>query len=613
MGIRTVAVYSDADAHAMHVEGADTALHIDSYLNAPAILAAARDSHARAIHPGYGFLSENPEFAQSVIDARLVWVGPSPEAMRALGAKAAAKSLAERCGVPILPGFHGDDQSVETLCREAERVGYPVLIKASAGGGGRGMRAVISAHEFPEALEAAKREAMAAFGDARVLLERYVARPRHVEVQVVGDQHGHLVHLGERECSVQRRHQKLIEETPSPAVDATLRERMGQAAVSLARAAGYSNAGTVEFLLDEHGEFAFLEVNARLQVEHPVTEAVTGLDLVELQLRVAGGEPLPLSQDDVAFSGHALEVRVIAEDPLAGWVPSSGTITHFEVPGPVRVDTWVRDDATVSPYYDSLLAKVIAHAPTRNQALGTLAEALARTRIDGVRNNVDLLLATLQTPEFARGDLSTQFLEEHRVLDRVGDTPPEVIAAASALDHLLQRPVTDPWRSQTSWRIARLDQPVGWVRAAREYATRVTADHLGHSVNVDGHIVRAVGQRLSVDDSPVVVSDHDGLRVVNFKGRAYRLIRAAPPTIEATATGQGASFSEGRLVAPMPGRVVKVAVDAGQHVTQNQPLLVLEAMKMEHVVESPHAGVVAEVHVSVGDQVGSGARLLTLE
>ena len=619
LGIRTVAVYSDADAHAMHVGLADNAVCIgrspavESYLNADRILAAARQSGATAIHPGYGFLSENAEFAQTVIDAGLIWIGPPPSAMRALGDKARAKALAEANDVPVLEGYHGDGQSADVLCREAERIGYPVLIKASAGGGGRGMRVVDSSEAFTAALEAAKREALAAFGDDRVLLERYVARPRHVEVQVLGDSRGNLIHLGERECSVQRRHQKLIEETPSPAVDTDLRARMGEAALRLARAAGYSNAGTVEFLLDEDDRFAFLEVNARLQVEHPVTEAVTGLDLVELQIRVATGEPLALSQSEVRLSGHALEARVIAEDPLAGWVPSSGSITHFNVPGDARVDTWLQAGTTVSPFYDSLLAKVIAHAPTRAEAIALLADALSRTRIDGVRHNVDLLLTVLETPAFVDGDLHTRFLEEHHVLESVAETPAEVIAAASAIDHFQPSPA-DPWTGPRAWRMARVEQPVMWVRAGREYPARVSEEPLGYAVAVNGEVVRPLGpERVDVAGTPARVTDDASLRVVVYQDRTYRLTRAQAPSLETTAQAGRHGAAEGGLSAPMPGRIVKIAVAAGQQVGQNEPLLVLEAMKMEHVVEAPHPGVVAELHVKVGDQVPAGAPLLTLE
>jgi 3-methylcrotonyl-CoA carboxylase alpha subunit len=622
LGLRTVAVYSDADANSSHVAAADLAVHIgaspatESYLNQDRILAAARDCAARAIHPGYGFLAENAEFAQRVIDQGLVWIGPSPAAMRAIGDKAAAKALAEQHAVPLLAGYHGADQALDVLREHAERMGYPLLIKASAGGGGRGMRVVERQEDLEAALEAARREAAASFGDDRVLLERYVARPRHVEVQILGDNQGNLVYLGERECSVQRRYQKLVEESPSPAVDADLRRRMGEAALRLARAATYSNAGTVEFILDDRGEFAFLEVNARLQVEHPVTEAITGLDLVELQLRVASGEALSFTQGDVRIDGHAIEARVIAEDPLAGFLPSSGRLSRFSAPTGVRVDTWVGDGTTVSPYYDSLLAKVVAHAPTRVAAIHELANALRDLRIVGVRHNVDLLLATLESPAFLAGELHTGFLLEHHVLESLEQLPLEVLAAASAVDHL--RPhVQDPWSASSGWRMARLEQPTAWMRAGRLHRASVTADLDGSGLTVSGddravHVERLVGDVAFVDGEKLVVIGDDVWRVVEWQGRSYRLERAAAVTVEETAGDASHRGGEGSLLAPMPGRIVKVAVGEGDHVQQNQPLVVLEAMKMEHVVEAPYAGIVTELRVSVGEQVSSGARLLSL-
>ena len=625
LGLGTVAVYSDADARARHVAEADCSVHIgaspavDSYLNQARILEAARESGARAVHPGYGFLSENADFAQAVVDAGLVWVGPPPTAMRALGDKARAKALAEQHQVPLLPGYHADDQSLETLQAAANRIGYPVLIKASAGGGGRGMRVVEAAVDFDSALEAARREGRASFGDDRVLLERYVARPRHVEVQIMGDAHGTLIHLGERECSIQRRYQKLIEESPSPAVGPELRERMGQAALRLARAAGYRNAGTVEFLLDDDGAFAFLEVNARLQVEHPVTEAITGLDLVELQLRAAAGEPLGLSQDDVVLRGHAIEARVIAEDPLAGFLPSSGTVDVFQYTDSVRVDTWVADNTTVSPYYDSLLAKVIAYGADRSAATHTLACALRDMRIDGVRHNVDLLLATLESPAFVEGKLDTRFLAEHHVVEELAEVPLPVLAAVAALDRLAPAVVGDPWRARTGWRQARLAQPAVWTRAGREHRASVTAvpgDMSQVRVDVDGesqHVrLSAIERRLNVDGDSVLVFDHGDMRVVEWRGRSYRLERGRPFRVEDRAHGRRSAGGGGELTAPMPGRIVKIGVRPGEQVVQNQPLVVLEAMKMEHVVAAPHAGAVAEVHVREGELVSRDALLLTL-
>jgi 3-methylcrotonyl-CoA carboxylase alpha subunit len=622
LGLRTVAVYSDADARSAHVAAADVAVHIgpspatESYLNQARILDAAQQMGAKSVHPGYGFLAENADFAQRVVDADLVWIGPPPSAMRALGDKARAKALAERNGVPLLPGYHGEDQSLDTLAVEAQRIGFPVLIKASAGGGGRGMRVVESAAEFAEALEAARREALASFGDDRVLLERYVSKPRHVELQIFGDQHGHLLHLGERECSIQRRHQKLIEESPSPAVDPDLRDRMGEAALRLARAAGYTNAGTVEFLLEPDGSFSFLEVNARLQVEHPVTEAITGLDLVELQLRVAADQPLGLSPPDVTFAGHAIEARVIAEDPLSGFLPSSGTVERFEHASTVRVDTWVTSGTAVSPYYDSLLAKVIGYAPSRSDAIHTLTDALREMRVDGLRHNVDLLVATLETRDFERGDLDTGFLVEHHVLEELRVVPLEVLAAVSALDHL-QPPTGDPWSATSGWRLARVDQPAAWTRAGVEHRATVTSElgDRGLVVSCDGHTV-AVRQASSdvvlVDGHAIHVLNDGDWRIAVWQDRSYRLQRAPAITVEGTASDAGRAGGEGALSAPMPGRIVKVTVSAGDRVAQNQPLVVLEAMKMEHVVEAPHAGVVGELRVKEGDQVSAGEPLLTL-
>jgi 3-methylcrotonyl-CoA carboxylase alpha subunit len=629
MGIRTIAVYSDADARALHVAQADEAFRIgpppasESYLNGEAILSAAKRANAAAIHPGYGFLAENADFAQAVIDAALVWVGPPPSAMRALGDKARAKLLAEQQDVPLLAGYHGIDQSVELLTRNADRIGYPVLIKASAGGGGRGMRIVEQPDDFSEALQAAQREANASFGDDRVLLERYVRRPRHVEFQVLGDLYGHLVHLGERECSIQRRHQKLIEESPSPALNADLRAQMGAAALRLASAAGYANAGTVEFLLDEDGQFAFLEVNARLQVEHPVTEMITGLDLVELQLRLAAGEQLPLIQEDISFSGHAIEARVIAEDPLTGFLPSSGTIAQLELPNDVRVDTWLTVGAQVSPYYDSLLAKVISHGATRRVATKGLATALEHLWIDGVADNVDLLLATLQHPAFLKGDLHTGFLVEHASIDALAEVPPRVLAAVSSLEFLRAAPEGDPWKTTSGWRIGRVDQPAIWKHAGRAHVARVSANLDGDGIRVqvgsESHVVRLVHadergaeQRVSADGRAATVWDLGSRRVVDSDGRRYRFRRPDPLGVAETARDRGARGGSGQLTAPMPGRVVKVAVGAGERVSLHQPLLVLEAMKMEHVVEAPHSGIVTEVFVRVGEQLAAGTRLLTL-
>jgi 3-methylcrotonyl-CoA carboxylase alpha subunit len=598
LGIATVGVYSEADRRAPHVRMADQAVCIgpppatDSYLRIDRILEAARQSGAEAVHPGYGFLSENAQFAQACLDGGLVWVGPSPEAMRRLGDKARAKALAEQVGVPVLPGYHGDEQDPETLSRQAEQIGYPVLIKASAGGGGRGMRVVERPEALQEHLEAAQREALASFGDGRVLLERNLARPRHVEIQVLGDQHGRLIHLGERECSIQRRYQKLIEESPSAAVDAELRARMGEAAVGLARAAGYTNAGTVEFLLDGRS-FYFLEVNARLQVEHPVTELLSGLDLVEQQLRIAAGEPLAF--EAVTLQGHAIEARVIAED--ADFLPSTGRLRVFAPPTALRVDSGVVEGSEVSPYYDSLLAKVIAYAPTRVEAIRALARGLAEFDIQGVQSNLDLLLATIQTPAFLAGDLHTGFLAEHAPS---GEPPSEALAAAAVV------------RATRAWRLGRLDQPVRLEPGGEVCVTYDLRD--AHSLRVRvGSGEEVVAERL--DDIRARAAGqlaHVGPSWVEWHGRYYRVRPAPPLDIDAFAHAAAAAGAGG-LTAPMPGRVVKVAVAPGDHVTPNQALVVLEAMKMEHIVEAPHAGVVSQVCVQPGQQVSAGALLLELE
>ena len=629
LGVRTIAVYSDADARALHVAQADQAIRIgpppavESYLNGTAILEAAKAAGAAAIHPGYGFLAENADFAARCLSAGLVWIGPPPGAMRALGDKAGAKALAEQHGVPLLRGYHGANQSVEVLRAEAGRIGVPVLIKASAGGGGRGMRIVETLEEFESALEAAKREAMSSFGDDRVLLEQYVRQPRHVEVQILADQHGHVVHLGERECSIQRRHQKLIEESPSPAVDATLRARMGAAAITLVKAAGYTNAGTVEFLLDQAGEFAFLEVNARLQVEHPVTELVTGLDLVEQQLRIAAGEPLSFTQEQVKLDGHAIEVRVIAEDPLAGFLPSSGTIAEFDVPNFVRVDSGVSAGSAVPPYYDSLLAKIISHADGRSDAIRQLTNALRETVVEGVRTNVDLLLSTIEHPTFVDGHLHTSFLAEHGIVEELARLPAEVLASACALDFLYPPLMGDPWRGPAAWRLGRIAQPAAWIRAGRAHSALVhdRAAVPGVDVVVGERTVTvlplftgdpAAPRRLSTDGHGVTVVDHGAWCAVEWRGRTYRLQRAGPLSLEDTAGDRGAGGHTGRMSAPMPGRIVKIAVALGQEVRPHDPLVVLEAMKMEHVVEAPHAAVVQEVCVEVGQQVTAGELLLSL-
>jgi 3-methylcrotonyl-CoA carboxylase alpha subunit len=641
LGIRTVAVCSDADWSAVHARAADEVVRIgpgpaaDSYLRGDRIIDAAQATRAEAVHPGYGFLSESAAFAEAVQTAGLTWVGPPPAAMRALGDKGRAKALAESSGVPVLPGYHGESGDDATLLARAAKVGFPLLVKASAGGGGRGMRVVRDAGALPDALAAARREAAASFGDDRVLLERYLERPRHIEVQILGDTFGTLVHLGERECSIQRRHQKLIEESPSPAVTPELRATMGDAAMRLARAAGYANAGTVEFLLDEGGAFFFLEVNARLQVEHPVTEAVTGLDLVEQQLRVAAGERLGFSQADLRLDGHAMELRVVAEDPGTGFLPASGVVTAFDRPPGVRIDAGIEAGSAVPPYYDSLVAKVIAHGADRATCLDQLRAALDATRISGVATDLDLLAAVLDEPAFEAGELHTGFLEAHRTVERLGDVPPPVVAAVAAARWLgLDAPAaaSDPWQAGRPWRVGRVGEPSRWrlgdgsERPAAASPGRqpgvaaVTVDSQTFGVAIVGgdadagwQLAVAAGGTSGGDDEVATVRPAAGGRHharVTWRGRRHRLSPAPPPAADTLAAE---ADERDALTAPMPGRIVRLMASVGDHVGANAPLVVLEAMKMEHVIASAAPGRVTRLHVAVGDQVMRGAPLVDLD
>lgn len=621
MGIRSVAVYVEADSASPHINDADDAILLTggSYLDGAAIIEAAQITGANAIHPGYGFLSENAGFARDVIAAGIIWVGPPPDAITAMGDKLAAKRLAVETGVPTLP-------SAEDVA-DAARVGYPLLVKAAAGGGGKGMRIVKRADDLIESVEAAQREALGGFGDATVFLERYVARSRHVEIQILGDQHGNLLHLGERECSIQRRHQKVVEESPSSVVDDRMRAEMGAAAVALASKLGYFSAGTVEFLVDDaldadgRRPFWFLEVNTRLQVEHPVTEAVTGLDLVREQLRVAMGEELGYTQSDVRMQGHAIEVRLYAEDAVGGFLPATGTLHGFSPAATpaVRWDSGVETGSVVGTSFDPMLAKVIAHGPTRTDAAGRLALALERTHIAGVITNRDVLVSTLRHPAFLAGDTTTDFFDRHnpareRVVD--SDTLQRVTTAAALW---LQGCNRDSART-----LAHI--PSGW-RTGHHPDQRVTFSHDGllHVVSYharrDGSFLvarevvaavhdwtpssidvavggRRVRARFTLDGSVLVVNDGSGdveLTVVP---------RFIPP---------GAAAHRGGLNAPMPGRVIDVRVSAGESVTAGQLLVVLEAMKMEHRITAAADGVVANVLVHAGDQVKRGAPLLVME
>ena len=618
MGYGTVAVYSTADAGAAHVRAADRAVCVGdaapsaSYLRIDAIIDAARQTGADAIHPGYGFLAENAALAQACMDAGIVFVGPDAQAIRAMGDKAGAKALMEQAGVPCVPGYQGEDQSEARLLAEARKIGFPVMIKATAGGGGRGMRLVEAEADFAAHLTSARSEAKSAFGDDTVLLEKAIVDPRHVEIQVMADRHGNAIHLGERDCSVQRRHQKLIEEAPSPAVDADLRERMGQASLNAVRAIGYVGAGTFEYLLDAQGNFYFMEMNTRLQVEHPVTEAITGLDLVELQLRVAAGEVLPLGQEDVTFTGHAIEVRLCAEDPAADFMPQSGTLALWRPGDGIRVDHALYDGAVVPPYYDSMIAKLIAHAPNRDDARRRLTAALGQTVVAGLRTNKDFLADCLSHPDFAAGAATTAFVGRHggALLQaaHAGQARAAMIAAALMRAGPANR-LTHGYPTPMRLKLGEVEyQPS--VRALADGVCIVElADHDALTLKV--RALDATRRAIEIDgalqdvtlwaDGQRVFLQCDG-RAHDFEDLTYR------PTITAAAPG-----GDGKLRATMNGNVVAVDVAVGDTVTSGQRLVVVEAMKMEHAHASAVAGTVAAVNVEPGMQVSTHAVMIEID
>ncbi|MGZ3553057.1 MAG: acetyl/propionyl/methylcrotonyl-CoA carboxylase subunit alpha [Vulcanimicrobiaceae bacterium] len=621
LGIVPLGIYSAADAGAYHLTEMDDSVCVgpasasESYLNIDAIVAAAKTLRADAVHPGYGFLSERAEFARAVRDAGLIFVGPSPESMAAMGSKIEAKRRVREFDVPVVPGYDGDDRSHERLRKEAERIGTPLLIKASAGGGGRGMRVVDHLAQFDEALEAAKREALAAFGDDTVLLERYLRRPRHIEFQVLADAHGNTIHLGERECSIQRRHQKIVEEAPSVALFPDLRATMGAAAVRAAQSVGYVNAGTCEFMLDEDGSFYFLEMNTRLQVEHPVTELVYGIDLVHWQLRIAGGEPLTIAQEDVQPRGWAIETRIYAEDPANHMLPSTGTITLWDPPqGPgIRVDAGVETGSEVSVYYDPMLAKLIVWGETRDAAIARLTNSLERFVIGGIRANVPLLLWIARDQAYRAGDTTTQFLAER--LDESIFTRPQV--SSNSLTLAIASLLRD---GHAPWRIAGVGVPLRLRSGAHEYTIEATATRDRDAWQLSGDLVGTIaidgagsalvanleGERVSG-----VTERNGGAIVVHAAGASYRFDLAEPPSVESAAHG-GAVGGSGRIVAPMPGKIVKVAVNEGTSVAMHDLLIVLEAMKMEHRIEAPGNGVVKAVLVKEGEIVAGDAGLVEL-
>jgi geranyl-CoA carboxylase alpha subunit len=624
LGLGVVAVYSDADRDALHVREADSAVRIgealpsQSYLRIDAIIAAAKASGASAVHPGYGFLAENEDFARACRDAGLVFIGPAPEAIKAMGNKAAAKDIMQRAGVPCVPGYQGADQSDAVMLAEARKIGFPVMIKAVAGGGGRGMRLVADAAAFPDALRSARSEAQGAFGDPAVILERAIVDPRHIEIQVFGDRYGDALHLGERDCSVQRRHQKLIEEAPSPAVSPELRARMGAVAVAAVKSIGYEGAGTLEFLLDQNGEFYFMEMNTRLQVEHPVTEAITGLDLVELQLRIAGGEPLGLRQEDVRFSGHAIEVRLCSEDAGHDFMPQSGKMALWQMPDGVRAEHALQSGSEIPPFYDSMIAKIISHGADRNEARGRLICGLEKTAAFGVTTNQGFLLSCLRHPTFARGDATTSFIGQHREELLASRADEGADAALAALLLYVTNPHAPPWRSGRSIAAtfplaARIDlgQGLREVEIVRErdggYVASLNSH--AHRFEIDDLSREAIRFRSNgVMEQAKFLRDGDRLYLLH-RGHTLSvrdLTLAAPAS--AAATG-----GDGKVRAAMNGRVVAVLVKPGEKVAAGQPVMTLEAMKMEHVHMAGISGTISAIDVAEGEQVTTGKIVVEIE
>jgi geranyl-CoA carboxylase alpha subunit len=624
LGHGVVAVYSDADRDARHVREADQAVHIggslpaQSYLNIDAIIAAAKASGADAVHPGYGFLAENADFAAACRDAGLVFIGPSPEAIKAMGNKAGAKAIMQAAGVPCVPGYQGDDQGDDVMLAQAEALGFPVMIKAVAGGGGRGMRLVADAAAFADALRGARAEATAAFGDGTVILERAIVDPRHIEIQVLGDAFGNAIHLGERDCSVQRRHQKLIEEAPSPAVSPELREKMGAVAVAAVKAIGYEGAGTLEFLLDPSGHFYFMEMNTRLQVEHPVTEAITGLDLVELQLRVAAGEPLPLRQDDVRFYGHAIEVRLCSEDANQDFMPQSGRMALWQMPETLRVEHALQSSSEIPPFYDSMIAKLISHGTTREEARGRLISGLEQTTAFGVTTNQSFLMSCLRHPAFAKGQATTAFIGDHRGDLLASHKPSSAQVALAALLLYVSNPHAPSWRSGRSLaasfplplRIETGDAVAECeVGRQRDGSYLVNGDGGEHRFDIDEIAATAIRFRTGgVMENAKFLRDGDRLHILHrgLPLSVFDLTLAAPVT--AAATG-----GDGKVRVALNGRVVALLVQQGERVAAGQPVLTLEAMKMEHVHVAGVAGMIAAIHVDEGEQVTTGRVVVEIE
>lgn len=643
LGIQTVAVYSDADAQAKHVAACDEAVHIggnapkDSYLRWERILDAAQQTGAQAIHPGYGFLSENEDFANACAQAGLVFIGPPASAIRAMGLKAESKQLMEKAGVPLVPGYHGTDQNPELLQSEADRIGYPVLIKANAGGGGKGMRLVEKREDFAAALASCQREAINSFGNDAVLIEKYVQRPRHIEIQVFGDTQGNVVYLFERDCSVQRRHQKVLEEAPAPGMTPALRQKMGEAAVAAARAVGYVGAGTVEFIVEQPGgydqpeamQFYFMEMNTRLQVEHPVTEAITGEDLVEWQLRVAAGQPLPKRQDELQIIGHAIEARICAENPDNGFLPATGTLHVYRKPAcssfaisDVRVDDGVREGDAISPFYDSMIAKLIVHGDTREQALARLDAALAQTQIVGLSSNVQFLRHVVKSEAFAQAKLDTALIEREKAVLFQQTAVPTPLAVAIAVAQQLQAEqaleTADPFSRRDGWHShGTVRRSFTFVQDSATIQAVLTYGHHGTPQLQVGDVAAPLHWQPQGDGLLVEFAGARSTAQVHVTGEARHIFTprgAAVLQLQDPLAHAGEGHSEGgRLTAPMPGKLVSFAVKAGDAVTKGQALAVMEAMKMEHTIAAPADGVVQELLYAPGDQVAEGAELIRME
>ncbi len=647
LGLRTVAVYSDADAHARHVAACGSAVHIGgsepraSYLRGDAIIDAARRTGAQAIHPGYGFLSENADFAQACADAGIIFVGPPVSAIAAMGSKSAAKTLMDKAGVPLVPGYHGENQDAQFLQSQADAIGYPVLIKASAGGGGKGMRIVESAPAFAQALASCKREAAGSFGDDKVLIERYLQKPRHIEIQVFADSHGNCVYLFERDCSVQRRHQKVIEEAPAPGMTEERRRAMGIAAVAAARAVGYVGAGTVEFIVEPDGRFYFMEMNTRLQVEHPVTEMITGHDLVEWQLRVAAGEALPLTQEELSITGHAIEARIYAENPDKGFLPSIGTLSTLNFPahaafqnGDIRVDGGVQQGDAITPFYDPMIAKLIVRGADRNQARARMVQALGEIQGVGVQTNIAFLRRLMLDPAFAAADLDTGLIErQHDSLfpapTAVSDSVLALAAAALLARQGLARSAAghntvpiDPWTQADGWRINGRYQRVFSLLeqgGLREFQVHRRGDLWAYACDgqerpfewqADALAVGRYQVRIRLGDadaSAVVVLQREDVHVFAEAGLQVLQVHDAVAHAQDDSGGH-----QGGLTAPMPGKIISISVKAGDKVKSGDALLVMEAMKMEHTIHAPTDGVIEELFFGVGDQVSDGAELIAI-